>query len=1294
MLDSPMVAARLLASGRARAAAVRLLACLYQALLDRCPLVVAVAAESPFADDDVRVLLDLVQAALPSRLSQRCRTQWFPQDPELVLGADLADLVVLDLDHPAWPGLAEPPFEVDQDGQPRSGDEPDARLLDYADQVIAAVPARPQWLPAFARRFDALLGNQVNAVPSPDQVALIALVYDLAECFASGAAGASGILRRHLLGPARRGTLPWSDLVGAHEWATLDRADLTALIQTPGGRLDPGERLLRTAAVTALVADGGWQLADASVPWRRSDDPAWWDRLMELLPGAGSLIPPSLLADLGRGRPLDAFPESVLAALLDAELHHGALWRRRFQTAALARAAAVPGVFPILAEGVERGELGGDWCERLLATANDSQLTRAAVEILGDLPDPAPWGRFLLRLVARVAAAAPPALPTLAATALRALGRLAVPRDLDLLMALLDLAARVDQAQCRTGLEPVWALLATLTDVTAQRRLVAAMTAGRCGCLRLAALANDSGQLRLPWMMSADHAAALLADGELSVRLGPDVLLWLAGVGTVEAPLCERTYRVLDDWMRRDPERTAGALIAAGAWRPWRLGAQPLEGARAPLAMLWLTHAAHAPARSLARNPQPGGGALVATRPNPDVPPPAVTIDTWQIVMEDLVAGLAADDIRRLAAPPAHWPWIHPYEQRQIGDLAGRCRDLGALAVLADALVAQGWPLDQDLTRHLIGSSPFAERVSAHAFAWLCAEEAPEPADLPAPTLAESDILCTFGGERLALALRARVAAVIAALASDPAAALAVADHPPLWARADFHAALRRWLPGLSAGPALPDWLNDLERRLTAADPAGDEHAGALAGPPCNDACRALIERLRRVGLMRVASLLARGAEHAFEPEDRCAAVTHAGRVEAMASVAETAPPQIGTGSAVDGAAPCDETRPGATSMSDATAAGGGLWATVMDQYGAGPRQVEIPRAANTGDYCCTLRCMPGADAVHIPIADAHGLCFRCEIPASAGTLVDLRLTPDADHGWVVASTPPHPRVLPAKADDPLPVIPAVLGRSQGLPVGPAPRWEVVLVIDGTARWFEPKATEVHERSGLLLDHPQLWGAARAKLVQLLQALADSPDDAGVRFSVLAFGDHPIPGVEARQLRPDYAICVPAEELRLWPFESARAAAMLGLIKATPGGDFVDALADALARCSGLWSARPDTRKLLVVFGDSPGHSVVHPVSGGDAQVRQADVDLEAAQLHAQGVEIVTLYHRPPVALELPATGKERALIKATAEQYGRLASVRDYALDFADFEPAAVARQLRERAFPIGRGPSYGLIP
>jgi hypothetical protein len=1126
-IDTPPLPALLIASARARTAAVRLLACLYQGLLDRCPLVVSVAAEPPFPDDDFRALLDLVQAALPSRLSRQCRNQWFPEDVDQVLGANLADLVVLDQDHAALTGLADPPFEVDQDGEPLSGDEPDARLLDYAKLVIAAVLERPQWLPNFAQRFDTLLGDQVSVAPSANQVMLIPVVYDLAECFACGSVGASGIIRRYLLGPARRGTLPWSELVSAAEWSALDRTDLTALIQTPAKRLDPGERSLQTAAVESLAA-AGWQLADAAVPWRRSDDPAWWERLMELVRCAPSLIPQSLLADLGRGQSLAGLPESVLTLLLDAELRQGTLWRRRFQRDALVGVAAVPGVFAILAEGVKQGELDDEWCVRLLAGSGGHHLAHTGIEILSHLPR----------------------------------------------------------------------------------------------------------------MMTADLAAVLLADTTALPHLDPAALLRLVGLCAAEAGVCERAYRALDDWMKRDPGRTVGALIAADAWRPWRLGAQPLQEVRQPLALLWLTHPAHASARAplglhlpecqapLANWPETGASGVVSPAAMP-----VVTMATWRIVMEDLVAGLSADDVRRLAAPHAHWPWICPCERHQIADLASRCRDLGALAELAAILHAEEWPLDQDLARHLIGASRFAAQVSADAFAWICAEDGADHSHLSAPTLAESDILCAGSGERMALAVQARVAAVTATLAIDPRAALAAANNPPLWNRADFQAALGRLLDRASAPP---EWFGELQRRLNDAGIAIDD-------------------------------------------------------------LRQAPPPGAGGGGEADLVA---ETPAGATHMSEETAHEDRLWATVLDRDGAGPRQVAIPHNPHNGAYRYTLRCTPGADAVHIPISDAQGVRFRCEIPAGPGGLVDLMLTPDEDNGWILASSPPHLRVLPAKAAEPLPVIPnaAVPVRSSHLP-GPMPRgneavrWEVVLVIDRTARWFQPKATDTLERSGLLLAHPQLWGDVCAKLIALLQGLAQGSGNADIQFSVLAFGDFSIAGVDARQLIPTYPVFVP-EQLRMSPFEPAVATDRLRGLEATatPGGDFVDALAEALARCKDVWTSDTGIRRLLVVFGDSPGHSIAHPVRGGDAQVRLADVDREAEALHAKGVEILTLYHRPPAELELPATGKARALLHAAAEQYRRLASVPGYALDFADFEPAVVARELRARAFPIGRGASYGL--
>ncbi len=161
-----------------------------------------------------------------------------------------------------------------------------------------------------------------------------------------------------------------------------------------------------------------------------------------------------------------------------------------------------------------------------------------------------------------------------------------------------------------------------------------------------------------------------------------------------------------------------------------------------------------------------------------------------------------------------------------------------------------------------------------------------------------------------------------------------------------------------------------------------------------------------------------------------------------------------------------------------------------------------------------------------------------------------------------------------------------------------------------------------------------------------------------------------------------------SKSLAFRPFQREAAESLLAAIKPSPGGDFVDALADALATCNRLpWSK--DARKLALVLGDSPGHSIVHPIGNcGDATVRVHDVDLEAAELHRQGVEILTLYNRPPADF-VPKGGHGGELLQRAAQQYLRLASTPHYALDIATFEHTDVARRLNGRDFPIGRGAS-----
>ena len=137
----------------------------------------------------------------------------------------------------------------------------------------------------------------------------------------------------------------------------------------------------------------------------------------------------------------------------------------------------------------------------------------------------------------------------------------------------------------------------------------------------------------------------------------------------------------------------------------------------------------------------------------------------------------------------------------------------------------------------------------------------------------------------------------------------------------------------------------------------------------------------------------------------------------------------------------------------------------------------------------------------------------------------------------------------------------------------------------------------------------------------------------------------------------------------------------------------MDALADGLHACGELhW--RPRSRKLVVLAGDSPGHSLETPVpSGGDAHARLHDVDREALRLHRAGIEILSLYTGPAATVsgDDPVTQRRRALLDHARDQYRRLASEPGLAVEALD--PEILARRLLGRTRPLGRGASYGCL-
>jgi hypothetical protein len=353
------------------------------------------------------------------------------------------------------------------------------------------------------------------------------------------------------------------------------------------------------------------------------------------------------------------------------------------------------------------------------------------------------------------------------------------------------------------NLDPLWSGLSEVFDEVAQRRLLLAMREGRCGALRPADCVDGDGRLRLAWLRRPAYARSLLDDSEVLARLEPAELLALGSMSPLE-PWGLAAFAAVDAWMSRDRQRTMGALIAYGAWRPWRTRASLSVGGRRTLAMLWLMHPAH---------PRPAESERLARSAQGTIP-----YETWSRIMEDLGGDLGEEEIVAMTAPATHWPWIHPFERRQIHDLAERCRDLGALAALVDAHADLSLPLGGDLAQVVLAGSRFSDSISPGALAWLRLGPRVEAEELSPPSLDESAILCTSAGMRLQLALKARARAVVAALDDDPSTALEAIERPMrLWGTVELGEALGRRLEGALQEPRLPLWIAELDRRAAGS---------------------------------------------------------------------------------------------------------------------------------------------------------------------------------------------------------------------------------------------------------------------------------------------------------------------------------------------------------------------------------------------------------------------------------------------------------------------------------------------
>jgi hypothetical protein len=338
--------------------------------------------------------------------------------------------------------------------------------------------------------------------------------------------------------------------------------------------------------------------------------------------------------------------------------------------------------------------------------------------------------------------------------------------------------------------------------------------------------------------------------------------------------------------------------------------------------------------------------------------------------------------------------------------------------------------------------------------------------------------------------------------------------------------------------------------------------------------------------------------------------------------------------------------------------------------------QTAVPLVfSGPGEVCSVeLRCLPGASGVHLVLFDDGAVRLRAEVVADPGEVVPFQIELDEQGVPHVSSRGRHVILLPVTPQyDPLPPI-QLLGDDAPL--------DLAIVVDGTLRSWADK-------NACLLDHKDLWSAHVDKLMDFTARVVEGRD---WRAVVMAFGDQEPPAVTASDLLPRYQLYPPEEDRTLRPLDLERMRERLLTIPSSPGGDYVDALAEALDACVRLhW--RPYARKVAVLTGDSPGSSLLHVLpKGSDLCVRRLDVDTQASWLHHQGVEVVTIYHAPPADLGFYRLAPQDDLLRGARSQYLRLASLPELAFEAAAFHPERAAERLERIVGPIARGAALGM--
>jgi hypothetical protein len=343
--------------------------------------------------------------------------------------------------------------------------------------------------------------------------------------------------------------------------------------------------------------------------------------------------------------------------------------------------------------------------------------------------------------------------------------------------------------------------------------------------------------------------------------------------------------------------------------------------------------------------------------------------------------------------------------------------------------------------------------------------------------------------------------------------------------------------------------------------------------------------------------------------------------------------------------------------------------------------KVPVPIDGPGASCRVRLQSLTGAQLTQVPVIKDGAVVFRVEVPCEGDETIVLDLEWHAQRGLLATAVGKNLLTLPG--DDryapPVPWRP-VTGNALDL----------CFLVDGTTLTLVDTSAG-GKRFELLLDEPTHWQAHVDQLLEFAAAMEAAY--ANCRTSVLAFGDHEIEDVEAADLRPAYVLSpAPAGARQFRPLTRGQLHQAFLDLAPTPGGDFVDALGDALVACEDLgW--RPGARKLLVVSGDSPGFSIRYPAPlYADSHVRRYDVDEAADRLRGRHVEVMTIFHHHR-SLAPYETANPGRFLDTARDQYQRLASCAAYAFERSAFHADAAARVVQSNHLVFGGTSALGLF-